>query len=488
MSSVDEEKKEDTQETLEEEEKIDDSADLEKEKQKQKTNEFNAEGNMAGVQLFIQNLGSLGMPYKQSSEDINSKVSSKKYDLRDSEECAEFVETYKNSEHLAIAVILSTFEVVALGDLPDLQMNLMHYLPLPKMQDEEKEDNYYSQQNSYISLNTILTIIGGKRFITEDGQLCTGLGEDSKQALANILEQFPLLRDPIVSWLIHMNEIYKYRTTFDAYQIVAAFSRVISLDIIDAKKRIFLQLYSNPQNVGLLGSLVYKLYEESVLKDEIENIILQWVKSDSIWLWKAACLAYVFFMEDGVNITFETLLYKAVRRRFFQLKKSDWVFISTLSLQSKYFRTMIAGIFFDIYKKSETREKRVAVAQIYINLLRHGYYRVNAFYMELPFVACDTKQQQKHISQIVAQVMPIYRLRRQLYIILETYLKELSGYDYSAGIINHISAYFYIMASDDRGYQQDILLFLQNCKNKVASQIYKKLYNIYIRGELDLHE
>ncbi len=491
MSSIDEVYEKDEEEIKEEfneDEEIDKSADLEKEKQMQIMNEYNAEGNMAGMQVFIQNVGSLKMPYKQKTDDINLKVSTKTYNLCDVGECSEFVELYKNSEYLAIAVILSTFEVVALGDLPDLQKNLMQYLPLPKILDGEGIEDYYSQQDSYISLNKILAVIGGKRFVTEDGQACTGLGENSQQALANILEQFPLLRDPIVSWLIHMNEIYKYKTTFEAYQIVAAFSRVISLDIIDAERRIFQQLYSNPQNVGLLGSLVFKLYEDAALREEIENIILQWVRSDSIWLWKAACLAYSFFMENDICFSFEQLLYKAVSRRILRFRKDDWFFVPTLLIQSRHFRTMIANIFNSMYRKAESKEKKMALVYTYINLIRRSYYRVNASCMELPLVACDTKQQQQRISQIVTQIMSTYRLRIQLYIILETYLKEVSNYNFSVNMINHISAYFYNMASDDLAYQEDILHFLRNCNSRAANQIYRKLYSVYKRGELELHE
>ena len=393
---------EEIQEEFNESEEIDKSADLEKEKQMQIMNEFNAEGNMAGMQVFIQNVDYLKMPCTQEIDHTNLKVSSKTYNLRDVGECAEFVEIYKNSEYLAIAIILSTFEVVALGDLPNLQKNLMRYLPLPKILDSEGTKDYYSQQNSYISLNKILAIIGGKRFITEDGQICTGLGKNSQQALANILEQFPLLRNPIVSWLIHMNEIYKYKTTFEAYQIVSAFSRVISLDIIDAERNIFQQLYSNPQNVGLLGSLAFKLYEDAALQEEVENIILQWIRSNSIWLWKAACLSYSFFMEYDINISFEPLLYKAISRRILRFRKDDWFFVPSLLIQSRHFRTMIADIFNSMYSNAVTKEKKMALVQTYMNLIRRSYYRVNASYMELPLVACDTRQQQQHITQIVA--------------------------------------------------------------------------------------
>lgn len=494
MNSMDKEREE-TNETMdktvlheaEEEESITDSSDLEQKKQSA-NNAFNVEGNVAQTQIFIQNLSTLNANYKQSQEQDNFGLPEKSYDLRDSKDCSEFVEKYRDSEYLAVAILLSTFDMVALGDLPDLKEKLLEYLPAAEDLNEEVEEKH-SRQNPYISINTILTVIGGQRFIREDGQTCVGLGEDSRLALMQILEQFPFLKGPIVSWLIDVNKMYKYRTTFDVYQVATAFVRIVSLDIRDAQRSVFSQLYANPDHAGLLGILAYKLYEDTANTEEIENIILQWIQSDSIWFWRSASLAYTVLKENDKNISFELDLQTAISRRLLHFDSDDLFFIAMLLIQSKHFRSMIAAVFFHVFGRLNSREKRLRLAQIYMNLLRRGYYQVNASLPQLPLVACDTKQQQEYLTEIIAQVMSVYRLRNQLYVVLKAYLKELSGYNFSEKVINHICAYFYNMALSDDVYQQDVLDFLKNCKNKAATRIYDKLYHTYEKkGELRHYE
>lgn len=478
---------EDVQQESEEKEEVENSFDLEQEKRT--INEYNAEGNIAQTQIFIQNLNTLNANCNKSTEEINFVNTSKRYDLRKSEECSEFVEKYKNSEYLVYAIILSTFEVVALGDLPDLRERLIEYLPVADIRECDGTEENCFQQNPYISLNTILAVIGGKRINTGEGQSCTGLGEDSKQALINILEQFPILRGAIGAWLIDVNKIYKYSTTFDIYKIATAFARVISLDIAEAKRRIFSQLYENSNNTMLLGIIIYKLYQDNSLRKETENIILQWIRSDSTWLWKAVCISYAVLTGDIDNVSFEMDLNKSIRKRIIYFKKTDFKFISIYLIQSKYFRTMIANILHNVFNRANTREKKLLLAQIYINLIRQSYYRTNASFIELPLVACDTKQQQVYLMDIIEQIMSVYHMRKQLYAILGAYLKELSRYNCSIEIINHVSAYFYNIALSSPAYQQDTLYFLKNCNNKAARQIYDRLCHIYEKeGELYLHE
>ncbi len=468
-----------------EKEEIDDPDELEKAK---RFNEFTVKDNMAQYQIFIQNLDNLFAGYKQSPKGTKVKQDVKKYDLRNPDDCSEFVEKYRDSEYVAVAVILSAFEVVSIGDLPDLEERLLEYLPTAEKLDDETADAYRTQRNPYISLNSILAVIGGEKFTAGDGRTYVSLGEDTEQALVNILELFPVLRRTIIMWLIHLHEVYQYHTGFDAYQIMAAFARVISVDISDAKTQIFPKLYTNPDNVGLLGNLAYRLYGEVAVKKDIEDIIMRWVRSDSIWLWKSACLAYVFLVEDGNNISFETGLYQAVRKRFYDMNKNDLNFLAVLLIQSKHFRSMLAEIIFCTYSDMDSREEKLYLSQRYINLVRYGYYQVKLAAKELPLVACDTKRQQECLIPVVEQIMHAYHLRKQLYAILRAYLEELSGYEFSADTINHISAYFYNMAFDS-SYLKDVLFFLQGCKNKAARQIYQRLYETYEKKRrVFLHE
>lgn len=475
-------------EDIEEHETVDSVSDLKQEKHIK--NKFHAEGNVAQQQIFIQNLNWSNEYQEQRQQKDHCAKVSKKYDLRDARQCTEFIETYGNSEYLAAAIILSTFEVVTLADFSDLQETFMQYLPTVEVREQgetRETGTTVSSLNPYISIDTIMTVIGGKRYVAKDGQICIGIGNGSKKALFHILEQFPRLRNAIVSWLIHVNETYQYRTYFSAYQITTAFARIASFDMVNAKKRIFTPLYSSPKNAGLLGNLIYKLYKDKETRGDAEDILIQWIQSDSVWLWKSVCLSYSFLAEDQFPVSFESELRESICRRLMQFNRADWSYISALLMNSVVIRSMFADAFSDIYGKLKSRDDRELLAQKYLNLIRRGYYRVNDSKMELPLVACDTQKQQESFRQIIVQVMSVYRLRKQLYIILEAYLNELSLYHFSERMVNHITAYFYLMASSDMSYLQDVLSFLNKCDCVVSNQIYMKLQNIYKREGLCQH-
>ena len=463
-------------------EEADDTDSLEKRKV-----EYMAQGNIGQNQVFIQNLYGAVSDVLQKSSPICSedKDKEKNYDLRDKNNCIEFIEKYKNSQYLAVAIILATFELVALGDLPDLEEQLMEYLPNTEFLDNDEKKTTV-QWNPYISLNTILSIICGKRFEGKDGRSYTGLGEGTEQALVNILEQFPILRRGIIEWLIHLHETYHYHTSFDAYQITTAFARVISIDISDANTRIFPWLYTNPDNTGLLGNLVYRLYRDLELRKDIEAIILQWIKSDGIWLWKPACMAFAFLTEDGYQTSFETILLKRIESKILQMEGRDLNFIARLQKQYKSIRTIFARALNNVYHRADSREKRIGLSQIYINLVRRSYYQVDSCYIKLPLVTCDQKRQQEFLAPIICQVMSTYHLRKQLYSILVVYMEEISKYDFSIDLVNYLAAYFYNMASSYYAYQQDILCFLGNSTNDMARQVYVRLRKIYDKKELKL--
>ena len=74
--------------------------------------------------------------------------------------------------------------------------------------------------------------------------------------------------------------------------------------------------------------------------------------------------------------------------------------------------------------------------------------------------------------------MTVYSLRKQLYIIMNAYLKELSGYHPSDKLINYLSAYFYNMTLAGKEYYDDVIYFLENCQCSISTQIYKRLSNL----------
>lgn len=449
--------------------------------------EFWAENNLAQTQIFINSMdGNLNFGHKQTTETLKSPKEGKRYNLQKQDECAEFVEAYRDGEYLAVALILCTFEAVVVGDLPELQLKMLNCLPVTNT--EDGEENAQPRQDPYLSLNTILEVIGGKRFTMGDEQTCIGLGDGSAEALKHMMEQFPMLRNVIVRWLIQLNDNYKYRTSFDARQIAVAFARMISLDMYDAKRRIFPQLYSNADNAELLGTVLYLLYQDMEHRADAENILRQWMRSGGKWLWKSACMT-CFFLEKDQQVIYKEDLKKTIQKNMLFFQRRDWAFVVELLFDSRYFRTLFAEIFRDAYDESNNRTSRKIWAGEYVDLVRRCYYKVNHNRMELPLVVCDTRWQQQCLAPMIKMAMTDYYLRKQLYLILEAYLEELSNDTYSETTLKHLDAYFYNMASVMPEYLEDIQYFLRKCQNKVAKQIYQCLCQIYKkRGELSLHE
>lgn len=476
MNSIDEEDRnpKEAAELQEEKEEYDNSEELEE--KKRAVNEFNVEDNEANIQTFIQSPQALYINYYSQGGKIlpPEKTENRTYDLRNQVECSEFVEHYKNGEYLSAAIILSVFEVVALSDLSRLSLSLMEHLPANKTVEADAQESGV-QQDAYISLRTIMSVIGGESLITEDGRQCIGLGKDSQQILKNFFELFPALRCSINSWIIQVNSTLQLRTTFDAYQIIMAFVRIISVDPFDAKRNIFPQLYANPANAGLLGNIVYRLHENNETKEEADAIIKQWMRSDSTWLWRPLCLEYSMYTENKPDSVYETGIVKLLCKRIYAFSRSDISFIARILFQSKSFRTMITEVISRGFELSRTEGERIYVSFLYIKLVRQSYYKVNRKNMELPLVACDTKGQQKNIAGVIGMVMSEYNLRKQLYAVLKAYLNEISGYEFSSNIVIHISAFFYNMTLAGRRYQADILQFLKGCNNKMSEQIYIRL-------------
>lgn len=447
-------------------------------------NKFIARENTAQIQIFVQNANfNNKSDFKQVLDLVNLNTGNdKKYDLRRMEDCSEFFSTCRKREYIALAVMLSVFEIVPIGDYVNLKDILTEYLPAVLQIDEEGKEMHVQQTDSYISLNTALSVIGGKIFITDDGQQCIGYGEGFEDVLRNIWIQFPDLRKPMISWLLRTNELLEYKTSFEVYQIVGAFVRIITEDFQYAKRHVFGRLYSEPDNLGLIARLAQELLGNKKFRTDILNIVLKWTESESDWLWKSALLVCLHIYGSGVDEQLQEAMVCTLRKRMFGFSNSDLRFIVSFSWNAVNVRTIMAFVFNDLYQSSNTRGKE-SLAWIYLKMIRYGYYQVNRNKIDLPFVTCDSHEQIDSLCAVLSFIMSRYDLYCQLCWILQAYLEEISGYAVSLGTLNHITAFFYVLTREKYDYQGDILLFLSELKGSIAKEIHDRLMKIYKRNE-----
>lgn len=446
---------------------------------KQREYEMNAQNNCATNQVFFQEADNVKIFNITYANSVTPKLSEvKSYNLSEINGCIEFVERYKDSEYLAVAIILSIFKSISLGNLANLKTSIMEFLPLSTISNRAGSDEQALITDPYLSLNTVMFVIGGTQFNEVDGQKCARLVDNTSQPLSNFWEQFPSLRTPIVSWLSHITTIYTYCTNFDVCQLSTAFTRIISLDFIDSEQRIFPILYTNDDNTSLLGFLGYNLYRDKDLCNKVTQIINQWMNEDKTWHWKSACLVYCNLMNKGIAFQLESELKRLIEKKLLTLLKYNLAFLARLASLSLPFNQMLVTIISSSFCKADTRDKRLRIARIYVNLIRYSYYCVNSSVTNLALAICTTKEQQHCITPIINQIMTVYSLRKQLYIIMNAYLKELSGYHASDKLINYLSAYFYNMTLAGKEYYDDVIYFLENCQCSISTQIYKRLSNL----------
>jgi len=471
-----EEKNDAIEEERSEEEKIETADDLMREKA---DNKFIARENTAQIQIFVQNASfDNKADIKQVIDLVTNTGNDKKYNLRKKEDCTEFFSTCKIREHIILAIVLSVFEIVPIGDYVNLKEILNEYLPVILQADQDGKNIYDQQTNSYISLSTALSIIGGKIFITDDGQQCIGYGEGSEEVLGNIWIQFPDLRKPVISWLLRINEMFEYKTSFEVYQVVCAFIRIITEDFQYAKRQVFERLYSTSDNLGLIARLAQELLKDKRFTIDVQNMVLRWMESESSWLWKSALMVCMCTYASDVDSRLHKAMVRAIKKRIFGLQNSDFKFIVLCARNDKNVRSIMTFVFYELFQLSIIQGKE-RLAQIYLGMIRYGYYQVDKNKIDLPLVTCDSKEQIDNMRAILAFIMNRYDLYRQLCWILQVYLEEISSYDVSSGTLNHLTAFFYVLTKDEYDYQEDILLFLSELKGNIAKELYNKLIKIY---------
>lgn len=470
---------------LDSENEIDNLENLEQ--KKREANEFCAQNNSAQNQIFIQDMGAGGFTvnyYTEKATLDDIKLPTKEqYNLCKKSDCIKFIETFKNSEYFYTAIVLCIFKIVIVSDLPDFKFKLSQCLLKDSENKDEENATYVVKEEQYIALNSILAVINGETFETENGRQCVSLGKGSIQALENILEQFPVLQDTVAKVLIQTAGDDRYHTNFYMHQIAESMAQMIFINRLDLINQVLPSLYANDANVYLLASTVYKLYTEQKRENEADEMIKEWMQGGRTWLWRPVCLVYTLFRESGISFAYEEELKETLAKRITYFRGSDLSFLAELLMQSKYFRTMICRTFHYAYFHGESNIKKRYLAQVYVNLVRRCYYRVNESFTELALIVCDTRKQQEYLAELLEKVMSEYRLRRQLYTMLTAYLKELSRYEFQKKVIRHIAAFFCNASLEDDNYMEDIIDFLEECDNKAAKQVITLLTNEK-RGEV----
>ncbi len=446
--------------------------DIEKEKKYFNSGNMDFKNNQAENLFTVQNAiinGGISFgSYNVSKVLQNNGTVNKEYDLSNAEQFAEFGETVKGGEQFAVAIILCVFEYVELDDLQDLKSKLL--IELPKAIDEEgKEIAVY--KNAYLSINSLVKTIKGEMVVLESGEHCLRLEKNRSLALKNLWQQFPEIRNHIVRWLLKVYDSFEYRTNFDIAQITAAFVNIFKLDFNASVNHFFPRLYSNPNKYWVLGFIALELYNDIAYHDKILLYVNKWAESIDSWLWKSALYVYANIKNEEEDSELDKKIKKSLINQYNLLKYDNLPYIGILLISSKRLRTLVASIFGYLINNVHNYSKKYSICLCYLEFLRYGYYLISPKITVLPLVACDKKQQLENLFNVLKIVLSRYDTRRLLFVTLESYLKEISFYNVEKKTINHIKAFFQILAESNLQFRNDIILFLKKCSCSLAKEL-----------------
>lgn len=457
---------------------------IEKEKRQFQGSKIDVEGNQADNLFFFQNAiinGGVSSGGHSVREVLrNSSKVEKDYDLSDAEQFAEFGETVKAGEHFAIAIILCIFEYIELDDLHDLKLKLL--AELPKTTDEDgKELSVY--QNPYLSINSLLKTVRGEMVVLDSGEQCVRLGKKRPEALKNLWQQFPEMRKHIARWMLKISDSFKYQTNFDTIQITSAFVNILKLDFKAGVYHFFSRFYSDPNKFWILGFVGLELYNDLNYRNKISPYIMDWFESDSTWLWKSAIYIYSNLKADedveGFNERArKTLLKHCKLHEYNDLFDGNLPYLGMLLTVSERLRTLIASILNRFISSTYNYNKKRLYCFWYLEIIRYGYYLVSPEMTVLPLVACDKKRQLEDILPLLEIVFSVYDTRRFLLIILNSYLRELSKYNLDKKTVDHIKAFFQVIAECNPRFRDDIILFLLKCNCSFAQVLEEFLIKV----------
>lgn len=440
-------------------------------KNKHINNEFNAEENVAETQYFIQNYNC----YVPNNETMLPKeADDKSYDLACLEDCIEFVKRYNNSEYFTTALVLCVLQTVPLADLYELRTIFQECLQQEMSSGEEE----HRETERYVALNSILTTIGARSFVSKNGMRCVTIGKSAEKAMLHFFEQYIVLQRVIPLFMVRISSENKFSTAPYIYQTAESLSKISSLKIKNFRTEILPLFYEDTINPNLFSVLMYKLYLAGDRKT-VENIISEWFSLRKVFFLRILCLTYAVFEENEIECFFEMELTQLLSDKMIYLHGKERRFLAGILMRSENFRTLFSGIFSELFAEKINRDKKRTIAQAYINIIENCYYRVSEVFVDLPLVVCDTQKQQKQLGQLLDFIMTVYELRKQLYAILEAYLKEISQYELTEKSINHLSGYIYNLSLSGKEYQEDLFGFLAGCRCVAVEKIRRRLLKAY---------
>lgn len=234
---------------------------------------------------------------------------------------------------------------------------------------------------------------------------------------------YPQFRDAIIDWLIELSNINKWFLCTTAQNGIAEYA---TIDFEYSLNKIFTRLYkkTNKSEIPTLAFVIERLYEKNICKDNLENMLFDWLGYDNNDLWMVSFRLCAKGYANKCKEKLSEVLNKHIFNPNFR-EDRYFIYIMGFAHRSKYISKKLIDVLHKQFEQQKLKYHKDRTAQIFLWLMLYDFFTTDEDYPNLIFVDCaNTLELRKQIRPILQHILGDFQLRTKLHEILNAFFTE----------------------------------------------------------------
>lgn len=348
--------------------------------------------------------------------------------LVDEKSFEKYINRFKNTKKFLALIAIASLEKIEETNFEFVCNALKEHLDkvfLPT-EDDKPADSPFESRTSLLN-STFSTHVVMKRN-THTGLIDTNCICFSDESLAMKIRNwlwtmYPQFRDAIIDWLIELSNINKWFLCTTAQNGIAEYA---TIDFEYSLNKIFTRLYkkTNKSEISTLAFVIERLYEKNICKDNLENMLFDWLGYDNNDLWMVSFRLCAKGYANKCKEKLSEVLNKHIFNPNFR-EDRYFIYIMGFAHRSKYISKKLIDVLRKQFEQQKLKYQKDRTAQIFLWLMLYDFFTTDEDYPNLIFVDCaNTLELRKQIRPILQHILGDFQLRTKLHEILNAFFTE----------------------------------------------------------------
>ncbi|MBQ3604308.1 MAG: hypothetical protein IJA02_10740 [Clostridia bacterium] len=388
--------------------------------------------NMYGDYSNVINADTINDSDIQRSESnaLASKVSKEKSQIKSEDDFEKFVDQYKNTKTLSALIAVASLDRIEERNFDyvcDELKSRLDELTQPTQEDLKLDSPFESR---YRLLKTAFMRTLSVKRNTHTGLIDTNCICFSDETMAERIRiwlwiMYPQFRSVVIDWLLHIGLSNDWFLSATAQNGVAEYA-TIDFDYTISKIITKLRKNLNNYNISTLSMIIERFYEKNLNKDNVENLLLQWIsEKNDLWMvsFRLWAKGYAQKCEGKMLDVINKCLFSSERR-----KEKYFMYIMGFAHRSEFISNSIINILNSHFTNCSQKSEKDYIAQTFLWLLLFDYFTTDEIHKLLVFVnSSNSKNTREKMRPIIHYVLGYHHMRKNLFEILNSFFAEYNA-------------------------------------------------------------